>query len=157
MDEVLKAHYLATDYRVRLAQGGHASLRIGAPLPATLIALLRHATEPWSFVSACNPHSQAQPRAANRHAQRALLAALQARADSDVRIRAGVGVGANVWRETSLFVLGLEFAAIDAIIQPYRQNAIVRGHGVGIAQLHWLPIDDAAHADHGHAARGQRQ
>ena len=36
MDERLLAAYLATDYRVRLARGGWASIRIGAPLPAAL-------------------------------------------------------------------------------------------------------------------------
>lgn len=139
MDDALLKHYLATDYRVRLPQGGYASMRIDTPLPAPLHGLLQNADEPWAFITAWNPLSQAQSRAANRHAQRRLLAALRAATPAPTHIHAGIGVGQDVWRESSLFIMGMEFDAIEEIMRPFRQNAIVRGCGTGLAQLHLTP------------------
>ena len=125
MDERLLAAYLATDYRVRLARGGWASIRIGAPLPAVLAALTGE--QPWGFLTAWNPGSSPLPRQTNRLAQRALLAALRELSDT-AWIRAGLGVGTG-WREASLFVTGPGTATLDALAQHFGQHAYVHGPG----------------------------
>lgn len=129
----LRRAWRATQYRVRLPQGGHAAIRIGAPLPAALHPLLREDDEPWGYVTAWNPHAQPRDRATNRTAQRALLDAASV---LGARVRAGAGVGADGWREPSLFVLGLDFATLDALAARFAQAAIVRGRGTGRAELH---------------------
>jgi hypothetical protein len=62
--------------------------------------------------------------------------------DRGARLCAGVGAGAddgeNAWRESSLFVTGLDFAALDALGRRFQQAAIVRGIGYGIADLRVL-------------------
>lgn len=121
MDERLLAAYLATDYRVRLARGGWASIRVGAPLPAALAALTGE--RPWGFLTAWNPASSPLPRQQNRQAQRALLAALR-ELPGTVEIRAGVGIDAG-WREASLFVIGPGVAALDALARRFGQHAYV--------------------------------
>jgi hypothetical protein len=121
MDERLLAAYLATDYRVRLARGGWASIRVGAPLPAALAALTGE--RPWGFLTAWNPASSPLPRQQNRQAQRALLAALRELPDI-AAILAGIGTGAG-WREASLFVIGPGVAALDALARRFGQHAYV--------------------------------
>ncbi len=134
MDERLRAAYLATDYRVRLPQGGVARLRIGAPPPGALLALTHGV--PWAVITAWNPQSQPVPRARNRSAQRALLAEL--RASPDVRaIRAAAGVGADGWREPSLLAIGLDADAARVLCSRYGQLAFVAGVGEAPPQLHW--------------------
>lgn len=134
MDERLRAAYLATDYRVRLPQGGVARLRIGAPPPGALLALTHGA--PWAVITAWNPRSQPMPRVWNRSAQRAVLADL--RASPDVRaIRAAAGVGADGWREPSLLAIGLDVVAARALCSRYAQLAFVAGAGEAAPQLHW--------------------
>ncbi|GAP67241.1 hypothetical protein MBSD_n2558 [Mizugakiibacter sediminis] len=130
--EALRRAWLATQYRVRLPRGGYAAIRIGAPLPAALRPLLVAEDEPWGFITAWNPRAQARGRAANRAAQRALLQALRERG---ARLRAGTGVGADGWREPSLFALGIDFDALDALAARFEQAAIVRGRGGGRAEL----------------------
>jgi len=131
MDERLLAAYLATDYRVRLARGGWASIRIGAPLPAALAALT--GARPWGFLTAWNPGSSPRPRQTNRQAQRALLAALRELPDT-AWIRAGHGVGTG-WREASLFVAGPGIATLDALARRFGQNAYVHADAHGPALL----------------------
>jgi len=126
MDEQLLAIYYASTYRVRLSQGGTASLRIGQPLPASLLDLVGAA--PWNFVTAWNPRSLARPRASNRQAQRQLMSELRQRDDVLV-IRAGVGEGQTGWREASLFVVGPDRATMDGLAEAYAQNAYL--HGIG--------------------------
>jgi nucleotide-binding universal stress UspA family protein len=125
MDERLLAAYRATDYRVRLPRGGWASIRVGEALPDALGPLV--GDRPWSFVTAWNPRSRPMPRAANRQAQRALLAALRERSDVAL-IRAGIGAGSD-WREPSLFVVGPGPDAMDTLALRFDQNAYVHGHG----------------------------
>jgi len=130
----LPARFQATDYRVRLSSGGWATIRIGEPLPAALRVLA--GTQPWGFVTAWNPRSQARDRQRNRHAQQQLLAALQA-SPGTVAIRPALGVG-NGWRESSLFVTGLDTAALDALSMQHGQLAYVHGEADGPARLRWL-------------------
>jgi hypothetical protein len=136
--EALRA-FRDTEYRVRLPRGGWAVIRIGAPLPRVLHGLLRDEAGPWGFITAWNPLAQRIPRARNRERQRALRAALL---DRGARLCAGVGAGAddgeNAWRESSLFVTGLDFAALDELGRRFGQAAIVRGTGGGPAELRVL-------------------
>ena len=128
--------FLKTDYRVRLTQGGHAVIRIGKALPRELHDSLDSAQTPWAFITACNPFAQKISRERNRLRQRELLGAMRR---DEVIVRAGVGVGkhaARPWREPSLFVVGLEFDALDALALRFDQAAIIRGRGLGVAELH---------------------
>lgn len=134
MDEALLAAYLATDYRVRLPQGGVASLRIGAPPPSALLQLTKGA--PWAVLTAWNPRSQPMPRAWNRRAQRLLLADLRAHPDI-CAIRAAVGAGANGWRESSLLVIGADAASLRMLCLRHDQHAFVAGEGDTPPRLCW--------------------
>ena len=133
--------FLDTEYRVRLSRGGWAVIRIGEPLPRELHAGMKDEGMPWGFITAWNPLAKEVPRARNRERQRQLLAALRERG---ARVRAGVGIGHAVdagqqrWREPSLFVLGLDFDALDALGRRFEQFALVRGIGHGIAELRVL-------------------
>jgi Protein of unknown function (DUF3293) len=137
MDEALLAAYRASTYRVRLRQGGVATIRIDRALPNALQDMVGES--PWSFVTAWNPYSQPLPREINRRSQRSLLAELQVRDDVHA-IRAAVGVGADGWHEPSLFVIGPDRAAIEALAGKYRQYAYLHGDRLGLARLCW--VDD---------------
>jgi len=144
MDNSLIAVYRNTDYRVRLAQGGWASIHVDAALPAPLHALIgKHS---WAFITAWNPGSQAQSHAQNHAAQQALLAALRG-LHRTIRIQPGIGVGGE-WREASFFVVGPELADIDALAQQFRQNAYVHGLANGYARLR-LASDRPPHGQAG--------
>jgi len=116
-------------------------IRIGEPLPPGLHGCVKDNRTPWGFITAWNPSAQQSSRARNRERQRELLAALRERG---ARVRAGVGIGHAVdagqqrWREPSLFVLGLDFDALDALGRRFEQFALVRGIGHGIAELRVL-------------------
>ncbi|WP_266158579.1 DUF3293 domain-containing protein [Dyella silvatica] len=135
MDETLLAAYRATDYRVRLVQGGWASIRIEQPLPAALHVLI--GAQHWGFVTAWHPRSQQLPRLPNRLAQRQLLADLGALTEA-IRIRPALGVGIHGWREPSLLVIGPTPEALDTLARHYRQNAYVYGLGRDLARLRQL-------------------
>ena len=132
MDEALLAAYRSTDYRVRLAGGGYASIRIGRPLPGSLAGCVKG--QPWAFITAWNPRSQPHPRFHNRQAERWLLRALRELPATRL-IMAGVGVGADGWKEFSLFVAGLDARQLDALARRFGQYGYVYGHGDGAAQL----------------------
>ena len=134
MDKALLDAFQATDYRVRLTRGGWVSIRIDAPLPAALQSLV--GTQSWGFITAWNPLAQARHRSDNRIAQRQLLAALRA-LPAIVAIRPALGVGSN-WREPSLFVLGLDTAALDSLARDHAQRAYLHGCASGSTQLRWL-------------------
>src|SRR5690242_11950497 len=134
ISESLQRAWLETEYRVRLRQGGYAVIHIGAPLPPALRGFLRDEKEPWGFITAWNPNARRASREINRARQRELLDALSA---SSARCRAGTGVGEK-WREPSLFVTGLGFDALDALARRFGQAALVRGVGLGIAELREL-------------------
>jgi hypothetical protein len=130
VDALLDA-YRNTEYRVRLTQGGWASIRVDAPLPTLLRTLVGPCA--WAFITAWNPFSRPQPRRQNHAAQQRLLDALR-RLHGTRLIRPAIGVGAQ-WREPSLFVVGPALADMDALAQQYRQNAYVHGLADGHARL----------------------
>jgi hypothetical protein len=134
MDELLAA-YQATDYRVRLARGGFASIRVDRPLPAELVSLVGSAH--WGFITAWNPQSQPLARQVNRHTQHLLLRALRERPDT--RVYAAMGVSADSkWREPSLFVVGPDIGQLDPLARRFGQNGYLRGQGDGLAALRWM-------------------
>lgn len=133
MDEALLAAYHATQYRVRLACGGYAAIRIGLPLPRPLqtVAGIR----PWSVITAWNPQSHVTPLAQNRAAQRTLLASLLALSDT-VCIGPGRNVGtAAAWTEPNLWVVGPGIDMLDALARRFGQFGYVHGKGDGVATL----------------------
>ena len=131
MDSGLIAAYRSTDYRVRLAQGGFASIHVDAPLPAPLRSLI--GPHSWAFITAWNPFSQRRPGDQNHAAQHALLTALR-KLPSAIAIYPAIGVGQD-WREPSFFVVGPELAETDALAQQFQQNAYVHGLAQGYARL----------------------
>lgn len=130
-DSALIAAYRVTDYRVRLARGGWASIRVDAPLPSFLLAAI--GSHSWAFITAWNPFSQVQTRLQNHAAQHALLAALR-KLSGVIAVRPAMGVGRG-WREPSFFVVGPTLSDTDALAQQFRQNAYVHGLGNGYARL----------------------
>ncbi|HEX7815429.1 DUF3293 domain-containing protein [Dyella sp.] len=134
MADDLLAAYRATAYRVRLANGGWAALRIDRAVPAALASLL--ADQPWGFITAWNPHSRKLALHDNRVAQRQLLRQLRL-LGGITRIRAGVGVGLG-WREPSLLVVGIHVTELDMLAREFQQNAYVHGHGDGVTMLRWM-------------------
>lgn len=135
MDELIAA-YQATDYRVRLARGGYASISIDRPLPAELVSLVGdHA---WGFITAWNPASQPHSRQSNRQAQQRLLRALRG-GPGTVAVHAAMGVGGDGrWREPSLFVVGPDVRQLDPLALRFGQNAYLHGRGDGLARLRWM-------------------
>jgi hypothetical protein len=131
MDTALISLYRTTDYRVRLLQGGWASIRIDKALPAALQALT--GGRGWAFITAWNPQSLRLPRSLNHTAQIALLGALRGLRRT-LYIRPGLGAGSD-WREPSFFVIGPELEEIDGLAQQFQQNAYVHGLGAGAARL----------------------
>lgn len=131
MDSALIEAYRRTDYRVRLPQGGWASIRIDASLPAPLRGWV--GSSYWAFLTAWNPFSQPRPRTQNHAAQHALLAALRGLTATRT-LRPAIGVGGG-WREPSLFVVGPALADTDALAQQFKQAAYVHGLADGYARL----------------------
>jgi hypothetical protein len=131
MDEELLRAYCRSAYRVRLSSGGAATIRIGEPLPVALRPLA--ADRGWGFLTAWNPYSKPQSPAANRKAQRQLLADL--RADRSLAIHPGLGMGTDGWREPSLWIVGIAANALERLGDRYGQNAWLFGHGAGAAEL----------------------
>ena len=135
MDESLLAAFQATDYRVRLAGGGVAGIRIGQPLPTPLRELV--GPHLWGFITAWNPRSLPRSRQQNRHAQRQLREVLRPLPSVHL-IRAAVGVGSDGWREHSLFVIGPDLGMLDELAHRFGQHAYVYGGGGDPAQLRLL-------------------
>lgn len=135
LPESIRRAWTETEYRVRLPYGGHASIWCDQPLPLPLLALLRHADDPWGFITAWNPAGVRLPLATNKTRQRRLRDELKAGAHQCV---AGVGIGANGWREPSLFVPGLGYDELDDLARRYGQLGVVRGIGAGVSELHIL-------------------
>lgn len=135
LPESIRRAWLQTDYRVRLARGGYASVRCGRPLPAPLLVLLQRMDEPWGYITAWNPAGVWMPPARNRRRQRRLRDRLKA---DGRKYYAGIGVGPVNWREASLFVPGIDFASLDALARTFGQLGVVRGIGAEPAELHEL-------------------
>lgn len=138
MHDALLAAYRATDYRVRLARGGWAAIRIDQPLPAALQAIA--GDRPWGFVTAWNPRSEPTPRPLNKAALRELLTALRALPDADA-ICPGLGVANDGhWAEPSLWVVGPDMPALDRLALRFGQLGYVHGHGASPASLRLMPL-----------------
>lgn len=137
-DATMDAIFKRTQYRVRLARGSYAIIRIGQPLPAPLIDLLPRPDAPWSFITAWNPLPETLPVFVNRARQHELLLALHEQQPLPV-MRAGVGVGDDppYWHEPNVFVAGLAHDTVIRLLRPYHQLAVVHGQGMQPAELHW--------------------
>lgn len=135
LPESIRRAWTETEYRVRTPYGGHATIRCGAPLPVALLALLRHADDPWGYITAWNPAGVRLPPASNRTRQRRLRDELKG--DRQPYFF-GIGVGPSDWREPSLFVPGMTFRQLDAMARKFGQLGVVRGIGAGAAELHEL-------------------
>jgi len=134
MDEFLLEAFHATAYDVSVDVVTWATIRIDLPLPTELHAVVGAAH--WGFITAWNPQAKRRPNAENRIAQQALVAALEALPGA--RVFAAIGVGNAGWAEPSLFVTGVDVAALDALAREHAQLAYVRGTGAGAAQLRVL-------------------
>lgn len=132
MDKALLDEYRASTYLVCVDHVQWPAIVLGQALPAPLQALV--GTQPWAFITAWNPGSVRRADEANQTAQRKLLSELP----ENVLTLPAIGIGPKRWYEPSLFVVGLEFAAFDALAITYRQNAYLRGRGAGQASLHVL-------------------
>lgn len=135
----LIALYEQTQYRVRLPHGGHAVIRVHAPLPPDLLPLLPSPQAPWAFLTACNPYSQPLSATDNRMRQRRLLQTLRD-LPGHLGIHPGIGVGpadaqAPRWREPSLFVTGITLDQTGRLMHQFEQNAAVCGSGSAPCQL----------------------
>lgn len=132
MDDTLLAAYRATAYRVRLALGGWATIRIDEPPPIALSEFIGEHT--WAFITAWNPFSRPASRSANRLAQRELLMAVRG-LSATLLVKPGCGTGPAGWCEPSLFVVGPNIASLDGLAHRYRQNAYLHGQGALPARL----------------------
>jgi hypothetical protein len=135
LPESIRRIWTETEYRVRLPYGGYVSIRCGQPLPVQLLAMLRHADEPWGYITAWNPAGVRLLLATNKTRQRRLRDELKG---DRHRFMGGVGVGPNNWREPSLFVPGMAYAQLDAMARRFGQLAVVRGTGAAPAELYEL-------------------
>lgn len=135
LPESIRRAWTETEYRVRLSYGGHASIWCGAPLPVSLLAMLRHADDTWGYITAWNPAGVQLPLATNKIRQRRLRDELKG---DRQRFIGGIGIGPSNWREPSLFVPGMSFAQLDDMARRFGQLGVVRGVGAGPAQLHEL-------------------
>lgn len=135
MDETLLAEYRASIYLVCLDTIQWPAICLGKPLPEALQKLAGDQT--WAFITAWNPGSIRRPAAPNEAAQREFLRELD-NAAATIAIFPAIGIGPAGWHEPSLFVVGPEFAAFDALGIAYRQNAYVRGCRASEASLHVL-------------------
>lgn len=134
MDDALAVAYRQTDYRVRRACGGYERIRIGAPLSARLLAVVRDAH--WGIITAWNPDSRRTETKINRAAQRRLVAEL--RNDSSIQARlAAVGKGTSGWFEPSIFVVGITPTHLQHLCERYGQCACVTGEAGEAARLLW--------------------
>lgn len=135
LPESIRRVWTETEYRVRLPYGGHATIWCGAPLPVSLLAMLRRADDPWGYITAWNPAGVLLPLATNKIRQRRLRDELKG---DRLRYFGGIGIGPSDWREPSLFVPGMTHSQLDAMARRFGQLAVVRGTGAGPAELHEL-------------------
>ena len=112
--------YLKAHYRVGLA-GGELALRIGETVAHPSL----ETGKPFAFMTAWNPKSMAQPRAANEAAQRG-LDELLAKEGATLYPAVG-GSPEGTWQEGSVFALGVPVEVADRLAMQFEQNAIVAG------------------------------
>nr|WP_309504437.1 DUF3293 domain-containing protein [uncultured Roseovarius sp.] len=122
MDEHIIQAYRATDYQVHAAEP--LTLRIGEACAEcdALMGARKAATA--AYLTAWNPYSQRQSKAANARAQENLAAEL---AVESIAVLPGEGVGRiGDWPpEPSLFALGISRDKADSLARKYQQNAFV--------------------------------
>lgn len=135
MDEGLLDAYRRTEYRARLSRGGWATIHVDARLPKSLAVWA--GVRPWSFITAWHPHSTLVPHTQNRGAQRRLLDELRALSATHA-IHPGLGVGRNHWREPSLWALGSDVEALDALAARFGQHACLHGVFGAPARLRYV-------------------
>lgn len=134
MDELLLEAFRATTYLVAIDTLNWATVRIDLPPPAELLAVA--GAQPWGIVTAWNPQARRRAPAENLAAQQQLLAALQAQPGA--KVFPAIGVGPSGWSEPSLFVVGVDVPALDALAREHAQLAYVHGQAGGYAELRVL-------------------
>lgn len=134
MDEFLLEAFRATAYHVNLDTVTWATIRVDLALPAELVPAV--GSRPWAFITAWNPQARRRPLAENLAAQHELLAALQEQPGATVY--PAIGVGSSGWIEPSLFAIGADVEALDALARKHAQLAYVHGQADGVAQLRLL-------------------
>lgn len=134
MDDALREAFRATAYHVNLDTLTWATIRVDLPPPVELDVVV--GTRPWAFITAWNPQARRRSATDNLTAQKTLLAALQGHADASVY--PAIGVGSSGWIEPSLFAVGIDTAAMDALARTYRQLAYVCGMAGAAAVLREL-------------------
>lgn len=134
MDEFLLEDFRHTAYHVNIDLVSWATIRVDLPLPAELVPVV--GPRPWAFITAWNPQARRRPAAENLAAQQELLTTLQSQ--PDIAVHGALGVGTSGWAEPSLFVVGLDLAALDQLAKKYAQLAYVHGDLAGIAHLRLL-------------------
>ena len=114
--------FLETDYCVH--GDTPLTLRVGAASPGLSALLQAHRVESSTFITACNPFSQAFDGTANAQRQAALARELQQRSLSFIE---GIGQHpSNQWPgEPSFLVFGLSLEVAKALGVQQEQNAIV--------------------------------
>ncbi len=115
----LDAAYRDTDY-VALSSPP-ATLRIDQTCAALDLLLARSGKRVAAFISACNPHGQAQQQEQNDRAHRALLDHLRQRGcaliDGEGRARSGA------WPpERSVLAIGIDQAGAEQVGRQFRQT-----------------------------------
>ncbi len=134
MDDALREAFRATAYHVNLDTLSWSTIRVDLSLPAELAIVV--GTRPWAFITAWNPQARRRSAADNLADQKALLAALQDHAG--VSVYPAIGVGSGGWIEPSLFVVGVDTAAMDVLARTHRQLAYVCGVAGAAAVLREL-------------------
>lgn len=116
----LLALYRRTHYGVVLADGGGATLRIGA-MPPQAIADWIGADDSAFYLTACNPRSQALSDADNAARMDVLRERLR---HANARWLEGcAGIPGEPWSESSLLVAGIDIAGADRLARDFGQDA----------------------------------
>ncbi len=137
--------YRRTHYRVALADGTLAALRIGATPPPDIADWIG-ADGFAVYLTACNPHSRLLSDEDNRQRLSELDERLR---DAGARLLAGsASIPDETWAEPSRLVAGIGLDRLDALARAFEQNASVRarvGHPVRL-RLHrpdwWANLPD---------------
>lgn len=135
----LLRQYLAARYRVMFGDE-ILDLAIGAPVAHAGL----EAGAPYAFITAWNPRSMAQSRAANDLAQRGLDDLL---ADDGATLYGAIGGDPDGrWEEGSTFAVGVALEMADRLAARFEQNAIVAGTVGQPARLRVYRLEWREHA-----------
>lgn len=141
----LRAAYLATDYAFE-AEGQTYILRIGEKNSQVRELFAKHGVQVSAYITACNPASLALGDIHSTLAIRALRRDLKGGDDRPRAVYEGAGQDcAGVWPpETSLMVLGIDRANVEALGRRYGQYAVVWIDETGTPSL--VELADLDHA-----------